>query len=201
MPAGMRRTSHDVRGTSHDVRGTRRRSESEQVSDWNEIYRSTFADLVRYLHRKVWDGERASDLAQEAFTRALQAEARGTVPENGRAFVFRIAANLARDEARLVVRRRRHLALLKVEAETAAEPDPAEELERTQREQAARAALDTLSDRDREVLLLWDAGMSYTEIAQQTGLAVGAIGTTLARARRKLVDAHAGLEVRHAARG
>jgi DNA-directed RNA polymerase specialized sigma24 family protein len=40
------------------------------------------------------------------------------------------------------------------------------------------------------VLLLWDAGLSYQEIAQQTGLALGAVGTTLARARRRLVEAY-----------
>ena len=51
-------------------------------------------------------------------------------------------------------------------------------------------ALNTLTPRDREILLLWDAGLSYPEIAAQTGLAVGAVGTTLARARRRLVDAH-----------
>ena len=57
--------------------------------------------------------------------------------------------------------------------------------------------------RDREALLLWDAGMSYDEIATQTGLARGAIGTTLARARRRLVEAYdAGIEGgQHAARG
>jgi DNA-directed RNA polymerase specialized sigma24 family protein len=32
--------------------------------------------------------------------------------------------------------------------------------------------------------------MSYPEIADQTGLAVGAVGTTLARARKRLVAAH-----------
>jgi RNA polymerase sigma factor (sigma-70 family) len=64
-----------------------------------------------------------------------------------------------------------------------------------------RKALDALSERDREVLLLWDAGQSYEEIAAQTGLAVKAIGTTLARARRRLVEAHEALEDRHVARG
>jgi RNA polymerase sigma factor (sigma-70 family) len=72
-------------------------------------------------------------------------------------------------------------------------------MEHDAREAAARRALDTLSDRDREVLLLWDAGLNYEEIAAQAGLAVGAIGTTLARARRKLVEAHDALEERHAA--
>jgi len=59
-------------------------------------------------------------------------------------------------------------------------------------EQSAQVklALGTLSSRDQEVLLLWDAGLSYPEIAEQSGLAVGAIGTTLARARRRLVEAH-----------
>jgi len=32
--------------------------------------------------------------------------------------------------------------------------------------------------------------LSYPEIAAQTGLALGAVGTTLARARRRLVEAH-----------
>jgi RNA polymerase sigma factor (sigma-70 family) len=200
-------------------------SEGGGVTDWAAVYRSSFADLVRYLHRKVWDEERARDLAQETFARALEGgygggpadgdahEGReslgpvagrpgGRAVENPRAWLFRVASNLARDEARSAVRRRRHLTLLRNET-AAAEgevPDPVERLDREARERAARTALEQLSDRDREVLLLWDAGLSYTEIAAHTGLAVGAIGTTLARARRRLVEAHAGLEARHAAR-
>lgn len=169
------------------------------MTDWSAVYRATFPDLVRYLHRRVWDEDRARDLAQEAFTRALDGAADGQVPANPRAWVFRIAANLANDEARLVTRRRRHLTLLSVELDHAPDPDPLADMERAAREAAARAALETLSDRDRETLLLWDAGLSYTEIADQTGLSVGAVGTTLARARRRLVEAHAGLEAKHAA--
>ena len=165
--------------------------------DWEDVYRNTFAELVRYLHRKVWDADRARDLAQEAFARALDAQ---NPPDNPRAWLFRVATNLARDEARTVVRRKRHLTLLKSEADEPARPDPIETIEREARERTARQALEQLTERDREVLLLWDAGLSYIEIAAQTGLAVGAIGTTLARARRRLVEAHAGLEAKHAAR-
>jgi DNA-directed RNA polymerase specialized sigma24 family protein len=54
------------------------------------------------------------------------------------------------------------------------------------------------------VLLLWDAGLSYPEIATQSGLALGAVGTTLARARKRLIEAHDRMEVErkrtHAAR-
>lgn len=155
--------------------------------DWNDLYRTTFPDLVRFLHRKVWDVERARDLAQEAFVRALQHE-----PKRPRAWLFQVAANLAKDEARTVIRRRKHLVLLKGEAESREESikDPASELSEQERWGAVRQALDSLSEKDREALLLWDAGQSYTEIANELGLAVGAVGTTLARARRRLADAY-----------
>lgn len=155
--------------------------------DWNELYRTTFPDLVRFLHRKVWDEERARDLAQEAFVRALRHE-----PKRPRAWLFQVAANLARDEARTVIRRKKHLVLLKSEVESREESvqDPATELDERERWASVREALDTLSEKDREALLLWDAGQSYTEIANQLGLAVGAVGTTLARARRRLAEAY-----------
>ena len=170
----------------------------ELNTDWSEVYRATYRELVRFLHRKVWDEERAEDLAQEAFARALSHE-----PRNPRAWIFQVAANLARDEARLVVRRKRHLTLLRVEADVTAEAvaTPAAEFEERERAERVRHALEHLGERDRDVLLLWDAGLSYAEIAAQTGLAPGAVGTTLARARKRLVESHDALEGSNAARG
>ena len=166
------------------------------MTDWERWYRDTYEDLVRFLHRKVWDADRAHDLVQETFVRALSHD-----PENPRAFLFTIAANLARDEARAAVRRKRHLELIKVEHTGRAAPDPTEALEQKEQEAAVRKALESLSERDRDVLLLWDAGLSYPEIARQTGLAAGAIGTTLARARRRLVEVFEAVEERDVARG
>ena len=154
--------------------------------DLADVFRTTYGALVRFLYRKVWDAERAEDLAQEAFARALVHK-----PEKARGWLFVVAANMARDEARRAARERRHLTLLKSEpAETVAEPEA--EMDADAERTRVRAALDQLTPRDREALLLWDAGMSYDEIAGQTGLARGAIGTTLARARRRLVDAYEG---------
>lgn len=166
--------------------------------NWEEVYRRDYGDLVRFLHRMVWDVDRARDLAQETFARAL-----AHTPDNPRAWLFRVAGNLAKDEARMVIRRREHLVLLKGDADAnpKSAPAPDEELDRRERSDLLREALDSLSERDREVLLLWNAGLDYSEIAHTTGLAVGAIGTTLARARKRLVNAHEDLEKRHVARG
>lgn len=165
--------------------------------DWSQLYRSVFPDLVRFLHRKVWDPERAADLAQECFVRALRER-----PERPRAWLFAVAANLARDEARTVIRRKQHLALLASEGGGRVYgADPATELIESERADRVRRALEGLGERDREVLLLWDAGMNYAEIAAETGLAVGAVGTTLARARKRLVAAYEAGERDHVARG
>lgn len=162
------------------------------------MYRDTYQDLVRFLHRKVWDADRAKDLAQEVFVRALDND-----PDNPRAWVFTVANNLARDEARAAVRRKRHLTLIKGEAEARAAEgaDQVEEMERRERAESVRRALDQLTEKDRTVLLLWDAGLNYDEIAAQADLAKGAVGTTLARARKRLVEAYQRLEGGHAARG
>jgi RNA polymerase sigma factor (sigma-70 family) len=191
--------SHDdEEGGQHDGEGSGRDGAMRVPPlsvDWARVYRETFDELVSYLYRKVWDGERARDLAQESFARVIGHDA-----DNPRALVFTVATNLARDEARTVIRRRRHLALIKNEVEPATPAvDTLEIIERERRRETAERALAQLSERDREVLLLWNAGLSYTEIAAQTGLAVGAIGTTLARARRRLVAAHEAGEARHVA--
>lgn len=166
-------------------------------TDWNDVYRSTYPELVRYLYRKLWDADRAHDLAQEAFVRAV-----GRDPADPRGWLFTVAGNLARDEVRTVLRRRRHLTLIQAEASPAdPAPDPLTAMELREQRDYARRALESLSERDREVLLLWDACLSYEEIALRTGLARGAVGTTLARARQRLNAAHRALEKKnHVAR-
>jgi RNA polymerase sigma-70 factor (ECF subfamily) len=165
--------------------------------DWAQVYGATFPALVRFLHRKVWDVERARDLAQETFVRALREE-----PENPRAWLFHVASNLARDEARTVLRRRQHLTLLAGgEADRSAPTDPHTELVEAEQRRALRRALEGLGERDREVLLLWDAGLDYREIAERAGLSPGAVGTTVARARKRLVAAYENEEGDHVARG
>ena len=164
--------------------------------DLADIYRTTYRALVRFLYRKVWDAERAEDLAQDAFARALVHK-----PDNARGWLFIVAANMARDEARRAARERRHLTLLKAEPQVST-PAPDEAIHGEGERARVRAALEQLTPRDREVLLLWDSGLSYDEIASQTGLARGAIGTTLAQARRRLVEAfEAGKAGEHVARG
>lgn len=119
------------------------------------------------------------------FLKALEAP-----PLNPRPWLFAVALNLARDDGRRTKRQGRGLELFAAEHHDAAAPAADEDVERREREAPVRAALDRLTDKDREALLLKAEGFSYEEIAAALGLAPGAIGTTLARARRRLVEAY-----------
>ncbi|PKL93273.1 MAG: hypothetical protein CVV20_04505, partial [Gemmatimonadetes bacterium HGW-Gemmatimonadetes-1] len=87
--------------------GRTRAVETGMAFDLEGLYRSSYDAVVRFLYRKVWDADRAEDLAQEVFMRAMRHQ-----PEKPRSWVFAVAANIARDEARSAIRRRKHLTLL-----------------------------------------------------------------------------------------
>ncbi len=146
---------------------------------------------MRLLVRRTGDPERAQDLVQEVFLRALEA-----APANPRPWLFAVALNLARDDGRAAARRDRKLALLAGEQVGAAAPPPDAELERIERVVLVREALAQLTELDRNALLLKAEGLSYEEIAASLGLSRGAVGTTLARARHRLVVAYRSLENR-----
>ena len=161
------------------------------MSDFlTEIYAQYRDSLVRVLYRRTGDRERAEELTQEVFARAVAAP-----PRNPRPWLFAVALNLVREEGRKSTRQGRRLELYRAEVPTMTS-SPDDDLIREEKVQRVREALAGLTDRDREVLLLQAEGFNYDEIAETTGLAKGAIGTTLARARKRLVEAYRAREGR-----
>ena len=148
-----------------------------------DLFTQYHASLVRVLYRRTGDRERAEEIAQEVFARATVSP-----PRNPRPWLFAVALNLVREEGRTAARQGRLLELYREERPKLA-PAPDEDLERSERAERVRAALDTLTPRDKEALLLQAEGFDYDDIAAALGLARGAVGTTLARARKRLVAA------------
>ncbi len=150
--------------------------------DLEQVYREQYRSLVGFISKRIGDRARAEELAQETFVRAIRQR-----PEHPRSWLYTVAANLVRDEARRAAVVRRHLRL--VRQEIGVEPAQDEVWTRRERTERVRRVLRTLAERDRQVLLLKEEGLSYEQIAARLGLSRGSVGTTLARARRRLVVA------------
>lgn len=154
------------------------------------LFKLYHTPLVRYLTRRLGDRDWADEVAQETFLRALRQDAL----TSERSWLFAVATNLVRDDARKDERRRRHLQLLAAEErDRVSEPEPTS-LERAQEGAMARRAVESLAERDRLALLMREEGLDYNEIADALGLSVGSIGTTLARARRRLAETYEALQ-------
>ena len=161
------------------------------------LFAEFHAPLVRFLTRRLGDSDWAEEVAQETFVRALKQEA----ITSERSWLFAVASNLVRDETRRDSRRRKRLELLheQSKADAIVEPEPTS-MERADEQALARQAVDALGDRDRDALLMREEGLSYDEIAAALDLSVGSVGTTLSRARRRLMDAYEDLQAERSVR-
>jgi RNA polymerase sigma-70 factor (ECF subfamily) len=131
--------------------------------------------VFRYLCRIVGPNE-ATDLTQEVFLRVARSTVPDTTADGERAWVFRIARNLALNHRRDSGRRPET-----VELADAARPAPQET------SAAMKQALDRLSPLDRDVFLLREvAGLSYEEIAGSCEISHAAVRARLHRARQQL---------------
>src|ERR1700682_471486 len=137
---------------------------SEESFDvaFSRLFEQRFASLFRYMMRLTDDRELASDLAQEAFVRLYR---RGMLPDSPGAWLVTVAHNLLRDMRRSA---RRQLVLLTAR-QGGFDRDRAIGAEgqvlADERRDQVRAALERLSQRDRQALLLRHSGHSYREIA------------------------------------
>ncbi|HEX2189161.1 MAG TPA: RNA polymerase sigma factor [Longimicrobiaceae bacterium] len=155
--------------------------------DVERLYREHSPVLFRYLVRFSGDAEAAADAVQEAFVRLVERPPR---QDGVRTWLFRVATNLLREGGRTRTRRLRLLAGRPLDALLSDPPgDPAEELDRDERRRSVRAALETLSPRDRMALLMRAEGFSHREIAEATGTTTGSVGTIVNRALAKLAAA------------
>jgi RNA polymerase sigma-70 factor (ECF subfamily) len=155
-------------------------------AELERLFRTYHAALVRYLTRRLGDRDWADEIAQETFLRALRQDQL----TSERSWLFAVATNLVRDEGRKQERRRRHLELLAADERARYVEPEVTSVERAQESAVARRAVDSLVERDRLALLMREEGLDYHEISQALGLSIGSVGTTLARARRRLAETY-----------
>src|SRR5512138_2948893 len=83
------------------------------TADLAQLFEQYYASLVRMLYRRVGDRDRAEELTQEVFARAVAAP-----PRNPRPWLFAVALNLVREDGRKATRQGRRLELYRAEHPT-----------------------------------------------------------------------------------
>jgi RNA polymerase sigma-70 factor (ECF subfamily) len=144
------------------------------------------ARLLACLEGMVRDRNVAEDLLQETLVRVWSHIARYREEGRFRAWVFRIATNLALTE----LRRRRYRGAVDLDRaarETARAPDPHEHLEREERDRLLAEAIERLPDDQRAVVLLRVRGeMSLAEISAALQVPEGTVKSRLHQSVQRL---------------
>jgi len=161
--------------------------------------RAAFGELVsRYMQRSyyaalglVGSHDDALDLSQEAFARAFRARATIDPERPFFPWLYQIIRRLCFNHTRDTSSRRRKLqetgAWLSDTTMGRAPATPEREAERTELREQVAVAIDRLSEREREVLVLREfEGLRYQEIADAVGIPIGTVMSRLFAARRSL---------------
>ncbi|MDT0379856.1 RNA polymerase sigma factor [Streptomyces sp. DSM 42041] len=170
------------------------RESRERPEVFARLYDRHAADIHRYAARRLGDAV-ADDITADTFLAAFRHRTRfDTDRSSARPWLYGIAANLIGKHRRTELRALRALARTGIDPVAESWSDRVDS--RVTAQAAHRplaAALATLADRDRHVLLLvaW-ADLSYQEVAEALSIPVGTVRSRLNRARRKVRTALGG---------
>jgi RNA polymerase sigma factor (sigma-70 family) len=157
------------------------------MPDAQRLFDEHYQSLYRYLVRFSGDADLAADAVQEAFLRLVERPP----PDGafGRAWLFKVATNVAVEAARTRSRRTRLLAESPARAPIGDAPrSPYDFVEAGEQRRLVADALGLLSEKERTALLMREEGFSHREIAEAVGTTTGSVGTLVARALARLAD-------------
>ncbi len=172
-------------------------ADGERTEELERLVTQLFEELgrpvLRYVRGFVRDGTVARDLTQEVFVRLCVELRAGRSVTDARAWLFRVAHNLAIDEQRRLRVRETHESAIDPSDVPFALTDPApsaeSELLRRERHGWLRGALQHLSAQERRCLFLRAQGLRYREIADVLDIRIPTVVTFLTRAIQKLTKA------------
>jgi RNA polymerase sigma-70 factor (ECF subfamily) len=159
--------------------------------------RGEFEALYAQHSREVWalayarwmDSDQAMDVTQEAFLRLWKQWEAGDDIQNPRAWLLRVARNLAEDFAKSAFRRNGTQPPELLNGVRSSQPMPVEKLEQEEMFAQLRAVLEELAPADREILTLrYALDYDANTIAERLEIAVTAVHMRLSRARQRLAE-------------
>jgi RNA polymerase sigma-70 factor (ECF subfamily) len=141
------------------------------------------------LFRLLGNRTEAEDVTQEVFLKLYKRPLRGRREHNVGGWLYRVATNMGYNHLRGTKRRWGRNTLL-VPDTTDAAVQPADKVMQEETRAAVREALAKLPQRQTQLLLLRQMGLSYAELASACDIAPGSVGTLLSRASKAFREAY-----------
>jgi RNA polymerase sigma-70 factor, ECF subfamily len=151
---------------------------------FDEVYSKHYHELRRFGRQLNVSAEKCEDLTQETFLRFYLEVKKNIIFENPRAWLYRVYLNLFKTD----IQRGEHQLngseiLMKMEMPNG---DLHEEYAKNEKHRIVIEMLDRLTEKDKEILLLYHQGFSYAEMAEILEINPNSVGKTLVRAIERL---------------
>lgn len=158
-------------------------------ADFEALYQRHSREVWAMAYARWMDADTALDIAQEAFLRLWKQRESGEEILNPRAWLLRVARNLAEDHAKSAFRRNGTHPPQLMNGVRARDPMPLESLEREETFAQLRGVLEQLPEADREILTMrYALDYNANQIAELLAINATAVHMRLSRARQRLAE-------------
>jgi RNA polymerase sigma-70 factor (ECF subfamily) len=165
------------------------RRKSRQHADFEALYQRHAQEVWALVYARWLNADTALDITQEAFLRLWKQWEQGETILNPRAWLLRVARNLAEDHAKSAFRRNGTHPPQTMNGVRADERLPLEVMEREEMFAQVRSVLNELSEADREILTLrYALDYNTNQIADVLAINATAVHMRLSRARQRVAD-------------
>jgi len=159
------------------------------LADFEALYERHSREVWALAYARWMNAETAQDIMQEAFLRLWKQGRDGTRILNPRAWLLRVARNLAEDYAKSAFSRNGTQPPQTMNGVQAKGRPPLERLEQQETFAQVRAILKQMPEADREILTLrYALDYDSEEIAEVLAIQVTAVHMRLSRARQRLAE-------------
>jgi len=173
--------------SSRSDRSTASPLEEEVISLFDQLRDK----LLRYIFTLGLAAQDGEEVIQETFLALFLHLRRGKPRQNLRAWVFRVAHNLALKQRNLTARNQQSLVAYDSSEASCADqaPSPEDQLLGSERRARLRGVWQALPEQDRRCLALRAEGLTYREIGEVLDMSLGAVSLSLSRSLARFARA------------
>jgi RNA polymerase sigma-70 factor (ECF subfamily) len=153
---------------------------------FDDVYKKYYNELRCFGHQMNISPEKSEDFTQETFLKFYLETKKNIEFKNPRAWLYKVYLNLARTCFNSEALKKNKQEILS--GSQAQMTDLHKEYSRNEKQRIVFEMLDKLTEKEKAILILYNHGFSYSEMAEVLEINPNSVGTTLVRAIERLKE-------------